>query len=371
VIIDEEGYILTNDHVVRRADKIAVKLANGTNVYEAKLIASDSRKDVALLKINPKPGEKFTAIKFAADDDLLLGETVMALGNPFNLGGSVSRGILSSKSRVEAGPEDQLREFNCLQTDASINVGNSGGPLINLRGELIGLNTIIWDIVQGHIARGIGFAIPVKQVTEALAGMFTPESQKSLWFGARVKAASGPLMITAVQLDSPADKAGLRPGDTILMVNGVVPKGFMDFKEKLINSDKPEVAISTLRRSERRDTVVRLVLESSFFNADFIQQKLGVSLQEVTPQLAETFGLNASNGFIVAGVEPGSPAAGMLKRGYLVTAIEGQTPVDITAAAKLLYPKNKGDTAHLRVMVQQRQGNFMQYQQGDVEVPVR
>jgi len=100
VVIDEAGYLLTNDHVVRRADKIAVKLSTGTNVYEASVVASDARSDVALLKINALAGEKFRAIKFAPEDDLLLGETVLALGNPFGLGGSVTRGILSSKTRL-------------------------------------------------------------------------------------------------------------------------------------------------------------------------------------------------------------------------------------------------------------------------------
>src|ERR1035437_9846840 len=109
VIIDEEGYLLTNDHVVRRADKIGIKFCTGTNVYTATVIASDPKSDVALLKLNAKPGEKFKAIQFAPEDDLLLGETVLALGNPFGLGGSVSRGILSSKSRIvpkEGAPLD-------------------------------------------------------------------------------------------------------------------------------------------------------------------------------------------------------------------------------------------------------------------------
>src|SRR6202007_2840747 len=129
---------------------------------------------------------------------------VLALGNPFGLGCSVSRGILSAKSRVVPKESDQLDWHNWLQTDASVNPGNSGGPLVNLRGELIGLNVAI--LAEGQ---GIGFAIPIRQVSEALSAIFTPEtSGKALWFGARVKVGPTPLTVTLVQPRSPADKAG-------------------------------------------------------------------------------------------------------------------------------------------------------------------
>ena len=195
VIIDEEGYILTNFHVLRRAERVQVKLANG-EVYDAEPLVATVQKDVVLLKIRPKkPDEKFTAIQFAADDDVLLGETVLALGNPFGLGGSVARGILSSKSRREPTGDEPLDVADWLQTDAAINPGNSGGPLINLRGELIGLNVAVG---QGQ---GIGFAIPIKQVSAALSDFFTPELRDSMWFGARLKA-SAPLTIASVQSGS-------------------------------------------------------------------------------------------------------------------------------------------------------------------------
>ena len=154
VVIDEAGYLLTNDHVVRRADKIAVKFCTGTNVYSATVVASDPKSDVALLKLNAPPGEKFKAIQFAREDDLLLGETVLALGNPFGLGGSVSRGILSSKSRVLPKEGEPLDIPNWLQTDAPINLGNSGGPLVNLRGELIGINVAVLERGRGAARAG-------------------------------------------------------------------------------------------------------------------------------------------------------------------------------------------------------------------------
>ena len=154
VIIDEDGYVLTNLHVVRRANRVWVKLADGRE-FQAQPIVGTTRSDVALLKLITPKNEKFKAIRFAKDDDLLLGETVLAMGNPFGLGGSVSRGILSSKNRRAPKEGESLDIADWLQTDAPINFGNSGGPLVNLRGELIGLNVAIYS--EGH---GIGFAIP-------------------------------------------------------------------------------------------------------------------------------------------------------------------------------------------------------------------
>src|SRR5437867_1774263 len=176
VIIDEEGYVLTNFNVVNRASRVWVRLFDGRE-YECEKISETSLTDVALLKIKTKKGEKFSSVKFAEDDDLLLGETVLALGNPFGLGGSVTRGILSSKSRRPATENEPLDVMDWLQTDASINPGNSGGPLINLRGELIGINVAIY-----REAQGIGFAIPVKRIATAMADIYSPEELDSLWF---------------------------------------------------------------------------------------------------------------------------------------------------------------------------------------------
>ncbi len=365
VIIDEDGYVLTNDHVVQRANRIQVKVS--TNEYEAKLIASNPRSDVALLKLQAKPGERFAAVRFAKDDDLLLGETVLALGNPFGLEGSVSRGILSSKSRLGPKESDQLEIPNWLQTDASINPGNSGGPLVNLRGELIGLNVAI---LSG--AQGIGFAIPIKQVSEALSGIFTPEtSGHGLWFGARVRVGSNPLTIIAVQPDSPAAKAGLKPGDSVLKVNGKVPRSFINFNELLVSNSGNEAFLNFQRGGQALTATVRLVPEKTFFNADLIQRRIGVRLQELTPQLARAFGLNSTDGFVVADVDPDSQEAQVLQPGYVVVGIDGQTPADLTAAAKLVHGKKKGEKVQIHVLMQQQRGRLIFQTQGSVELPVR
>ncbi|MEI6779980.1 MAG: trypsin-like peptidase domain-containing protein [Verrucomicrobiota bacterium] len=372
VVIDEDGYVLTNDHVVRRADKITVKFCAGTNAYTATVVASDPKSDVALLKLNIQPGEKFKAIQLAREDDLLLGETVLALGNPFGLGGSVSRGILSSKSRVLPKEGEPLDIPNWLQTDAPINLGNSGGPLVNLRGELIGINVAVLNEFKGQRAQGIGFAIPIRRVLEALSDIFPTEFVKAYWFGARVKVGTMPLVIGSVQPESPAGKAGLKAGDAILQVNGKAPKSFIDFTELLASGAGTDETLAVRRGTARKDLAVRLVPEKSVFNAGMIRDKLGLNLEGLTAPVAARYGVGPADAYFVAGVEENSPAAEAgLQRGMLVTAIDGQLPGDLCAAAKLVYPKKRGDRIQLELAVQQRMGNFNFLRQGSVELAVR
>jgi serine protease Do len=372
VVIDEAGYLLTNDHVVRRADKIAVKFCTGTNVYEASVVASDPKSDVALLKLKARPGEKFSAIKFAPEDDLLLGETVLAMGNPFGLGGSVSRGILSSKSRIVAKEGEPMDIPNWLQTDAPINFGNSGGPLVNLRGELIGINVAVLHNYQGQPAEGIGFAIPIRRVLEALSDIFPTEFVKALWFGARVKVGTTPLVVMSVQPQSPAGQAGLRLGDAILQVDGKAPKSFIDFTDLLAAKAAGEVTLRIQRGAAQKEVAVRLVPEGSVFNAAMIRDKLGLNLEELTPELSARYGVRSTEGYIVTGVQADGPAAAAgLERGILVTAIDGRTPPDLTAAAKQLYAKKKGDRVMLDIAVRQRMGNYDLLRTGSVELAAR
>ena len=367
VIIDENGYVLTNDHVVRRATRIWVKVSTNATPYEAKLIAGNAHSDVALIKLQARPDERFPAVHFAQDDDVLLGETVLAMGNPFGLGESVSRGILSSKSRVAPKGAEQLDWPNWLQTDASINPGNSGGPLVNLRGELIGLN-----VAMLQKAQGIGFAIPVKLVSEALSGIFTPESAgKGLWFGAQVRIGTSPLSIAMVQPRSPADKAGLRAGDVVLKLNGQTPHSFIDFTESIIRDAKSPARLVIERHGERRELTIKPVPEASVFNADMIEERTGLRLEPITAELARSIGLNATDGFVVAEVDREGPAAGAFRPGYLITAIDGQAPADLTAAAKLLYPRKAGEKVRLDFVALQRRGAFRTYQERFVELPLR
>ena len=362
VIIDESGYVLTCLHVVQRASRVWVTLADGRQFEAQPKFMGNARIDVALLKLLTKGTEKFKAVKFAKDDDLLLGETVLALGNPFGLGGSVSRGILSSKNRRPSLEDEPLNVADWLQTDAAINPGSSGGPLVNLRGELIGLNAAIYR--QGH---GIGFAIPIKQVTEAVSEIFVPEVTKSVWFGARIKSGPYPLAITEVESESPAEKAGLQKGDVILQVDGKAPKGFIQCIEWIGNSPKHEVTLAVQRKSERKEVTAKLIAL-----ADVIRQKLGASVQEMTQELAENYGYHRRDGVLIAEVEPNGPAArAELKAGYLLAGIDGQPTPNLLSAASVLTGKKKGDRAELTITVRQQRGAFVSLNQGNVSVRIR
>jgi S1-C subfamily serine protease len=369
VIISDDGYILTNLHVVKRANRIQVKLSDaaGGGVYDVQPVYVVSPTiDVALLKIVPKKnGEKFKAIKFAKDDDLLLGETVVALGNPFGLGESVSKGILSSKRRAVPKENEELRMENWLQTDASNNPGNSGGPLVDLRGNLIGINVAIY---QG--AQGIGFAIPITDVRDALADVFNPETAKR-WFGAHVSV-TPPLVIKKIDPDSPAEEAGLKIGDDILSVNGKPAGDYIEFNRTLRESPKMTFDLSVAREGEVRDVHVRMLPFAELF-----RQRLGVDLQELTGELVDQLGLGnrggLESGLLVSRVEKGGPAEqASLQEYYVVNGI-GNHPVRNYLDAFLALSDLKGGAAvQLAVLVPRTRGNLiLGYQQGETEVKLR
>jgi serine protease Do len=366
VIIDEDGYVLTNWHVVQRADQIWVKLSDG-RVFEAEWRIGTSRSDVALLKLKTKPGDKFVAAHFAADDDLLLGETVMALGNPFGLGGSVSRGILSSKNRRPPAENEPMDVTDWLQTDAAINPGNSGGPLIDLRGDVIGISVAVYREGQG-----IGFAVPIKRVSEAIGSLFTPEAVKELWFGARFQAGTNGFVVHEVEGGSPAEKAGLRVGDAVRRVNDRVPRNLIELTQAIVGAGGAhEVTLQIQRGSDQRQLAVRLVPESTVFNADLIRQKTGLTLQAITAPLAQRLRLPSTEGFVVSDVDEGSPAARAgLEPGVVIQGFAGRPLTDLRDLARSLYPRKRGDKITLDVMIKRQRGAFIEYRTGQLEVGV-
>jgi len=364
VIIDEEGYILTNFHVLRRASRVYVKLQDG-RILEAEPLVYTPHKDVALLKVQAQPGERFPAIAFAGDDDLILGETVIALGNPYGLGTSASRGILSSKARRPPVEGEPLGTQDWLQTDAGINPGNSGGPLINLRGELIGINVAVYRESQGM---GVGFAIPVKQVNEALSEFFSPEVTRALWFGARVKGLHGPLVVVSVQPKSPAARAGLREGMEIETVNGRAVRGLVDFNRQITGAAEQPVRLGVREGRTRRTLEVRLV---SF--EELVQRRLGLRLLQLTPQVAAGFQVEPGEGMFVESVEPRGPAdrAGVPARSLLV-GVDGRSVGSLFQVVEVLMEKSPGDRVYLTLVVPRRLGQaFVEYRQVTVEVEVR
>jgi S1-C subfamily serine protease len=368
VIIDTNGYVLTNVHVVEGADEIWIKLMDDSPPLRAVPLAGARKTDVALLRIQGAPERRFQAVKFARDDDLLLGETVLALGNPFGLGGSVSRGILSAKSRrVPASSQDALEIPDWLQTDAAINPGNSGGPLINLRGELIGINVAVYR--QGQ---GIGFAVPVKQISEALSAIFTPEWLSDLWWGARFRTAEQGFEIAEVQSGSPADTGDLRRGDRILSVNDQVAESFFDLMRAVVESGgKGPVRLQIRRDGKLLVREIKLIPRKTVFNAALVRQKLGLTLQPMTDEQAELLGLDIPEGFVILAVErdSGGARAG-LAAGQVVLAVDGRSHEDVTALAEYLYGRKRGEQVRLTVLAPQRRGPLVQLRRINISVVI-
>lgn len=235
-IINEQGYILTNAHVVHNATDIHVVLAGGIKEYPGKIIGIDRMTDTALIKI--EPDTLLTVLPLSDSDKLRTGEMVIAVGNPLGLMHSVTSGIVSARERVTPKLNGELLDF--IQTDSAINPGSSGGPLLNLYGEVVGMNTaIVTD------AQSIGFAIPINTVKEVMPMLVLGQTERG-WFGARAVplraseasdlgyTGKGGVLVVEIEKESPAEKAGLRPKDIILGLNGRELKSFLIFRRKLL-----------------------------------------------------------------------------------------------------------------------------------------
>lgn len=244
-IVSKDGQIVTNNHVVQNADKVSVKLSDGRS-FEAKVIGSDPMTDLALLKI--EADVDLPAVTFGSSEDMRVGDEVIAMGNPFGLGGSVTTGIVSAKSRnINAGPYDDF-----IQTDAAINRGNSGGPLFNNAGEVIGVNTAILSPGGGSV--GIGFSVPSDLVQNIVADLADDGTITRGWLGVQIRPMTEEVaqvlgydtpkgaVIEAVGDDSPAQKAGLEKGDIILSFNGTEIEELRDLTRAVADTDPDETA---------------------------------------------------------------------------------------------------------------------------------
>jgi serine protease Do len=326
-IINDDGTILTNYHVVDSAQKITVTLSDGKS-YDAKVLGKDQKSDIAVIKIDA--GRDLPAVTLGDSDSLEVGEWVMAIGNPFGLDHTVTSGIVSAKGRqIGAGPYD-----NFIQTDASINPGNSGGPLLNLRGEVVGINTAIFSQSGGNI--GIGFAIPTNSVKELLPQLkdkgrvvrgylgttvqkITPEIADSM----SLKQTRGAL-VAEVMKGSPAEKAGLKTGDIIVEFDRKEVKDSADLPAQAARvTPGTTVPVRVLRNG--KDVTLSLTVGEMKDNevAATVQEgDLGLSVQPVTPELAQRMDLDRAEGLVISSVKQGSVAdeAG-LRSGDLITQV--------------------------------------------------
>ena len=264
-IIDAGGIVVTNNHVIADADEITVILNDGTRI-KAELLGKDQKTDLAVLKI--KAEKPLTAVKFADSDKLRLGEWVIAIGNPFSLGGSVTAGIVSARNRdINSGPYD-----NYIQTDAAINRGNSGGPLFNLDGDVVGINTAIISPSGGSI--GIGFAVPAKTAIAVIDQLQNFGETRRGWLGVRIQQVTDELaeslgikpargaLVAGIDDKGPAKPAGIEPGDVIVTFDGKEIKEMRDLPRAV--ADTPvgkDVPVIVIRKGKEETRIVKLGLE--------------------------------------------------------------------------------------------------------------
>ncbi len=312
VVISRDGYILTNNHVVEEADQIKVKLSNGKE-YRGKVVGRDPKTDLALLKI--EGASELQPLKLGNSEEMKVGSWVVAVGSPFGLEQTVTAGIISAKGRIiGSGPYD-----NFIQTDASINPGNSGGPLINMKGEVVGINTAI--MAQGQ---GIGFAIPINMAKQVEVQLQNKGHVTRGWLGVTIQEVTPELaksfglkdnkgaLVAQVGPGSPAEKAGIEQGDIILTFDGQAISDSKDLPRIVASTAVGKtVTVKLFREGKEMDRSLKVgELEEKVDRekAGASHKTLGASVQDLTPDIAQGLGLKKSGGVVVAQVEPGSPA---------------------------------------------------------------
>jgi serine protease Do len=343
VIVDANGYIVTNEHVVDKADRIRVKLMNDPNMYDAKVVGTDRETDLAVIKIDAK--KALPAAKIGNSESMQVGDWVLAIGSPFGLEETVTAGIVSAKGR-NIVPQRQFQSF--IQTDAAINPGNSGGPLVNMNGEIIGINTAIFTQSMGY--QGVGFAMPSNTVATVYNQLISPEHRVTrgsigVLFNAqpnpalqRVYGVKNGVIIAEVTPGSPADQAGLKVGDAIVAVDGKDIKSGDELVSEIANR-KPgaKAKLTYYRNGKEGSTTVTIADRAKLFGARLgedqdqgeeaqpVESKLGLTVHAITPDVADRMEIPQGKGVIVTDVKPGSFADDLgFNRGDVIQEINRQ-----------------------------------------------
>jgi serine protease Do len=373
-IISKDGLILTNNHVVENASDIFVAFGENQNdaeEYKAKLVGRDQLTDSALIQLTDKPSAPLVEARFGDSSQMQTGDWVMAIGNPFALGHTVTVGVISATKRPF--PVAEQRSQDVLQTDAAINPGNSGGPLLNVRGEVIGINTAILANSRSEGNIGIGFAIPINVVRDLLPqlragkvirgriGVTVGDVPRELVEELGLKQRAG-AAVSSVTKDAPAAKAGIEPGDVIIEFNGK-PVVNRDDLIRMVTGTKPgtTVPVKVLRDKKERNvtvTVDELDLEAESGAAAQAQNEeenasagFGVTLGNITPNIARQLRLPAgTTGAVVMDIEPGSPAdGGGLAQYDVILKVNGASVANAAEASRLLQKIPSGGRAALLV----------------------
>jgi len=367
--VSADGYIVTNYHVVKDASKITIVLNDGRE-FTATVTGSDPKTDLAVLKINET---NLPYLSFGDSDELQIGEWAIAIGSPCALESSLTVGVVSAKGRQDFGIAS-LEDF--IQTDAAINPGNSGGPLLNLNGQVIGVNTAIVSRTGGYM--GIGLSIPshiaqnvIDQIMNrggvhrAYLGVVLQQIDKELADALGFDKQEG-VLVSDIMKDSPASKSGLQQGDIILQYNNKPAKTIAKFRNDIALMDPGQiVSLKVLRNNSALDIKVPLgVQNESELSLDEMTQKLGIEVENATPEMASRLNLSADTiGVVITKIQPGSPAqmAG-LKPGFLITgvAMQGNEPKAIKNTAEFdAALKEVTNRKHVVLIV--RHQNFQRY----------
>jgi serine protease Do len=368
VIIDPKGIIVTNNHVVSGATDVKVALQDG-HQYDVQVLLADPKTDVAVLKIKQPDGKVFPTLPFADSDDLEVGDLVLAIGNPFGVGQTVTSGIVSALQRTGVESSD-YEAF--IQTDAAINPGNSGGALVNLRGQLVGINTAIFTRSGGSV--GIGFAIPANMVKTVAHAAENGGKLVFPWLGARLQDVTPDIaqslnidpphgaMITEVAPNSPADQAGLKSGDVITAIDGMAVDQPQALNYRIATKPIGSTAELTFIRDGQRLTA-SLKLEpapgSSAGDTATISGNTrfsGATAATLSPALAQQYGLPfTAKGVVITRVEPNSPADQMgLLAGDIILNLNGTNIHDVATFKRIASSQVRGWQITL-----QRQGQLI------------
>jgi S1-C subfamily serine protease len=327
-------------------------------------VSGDDKNDLALLRIQPK--KPLPAVEIAGESQTMLGETVVAIGNPFGFDHTVTKGVISAKDR--SWPPENPQFEDVLQTNAAINPGNSGGPLINARGQLVGINMAILSQAQG-----IGFAIPARRVANLLGSWFTPEKRARLWLGARFDRENGRIVITDVQANSPAAQAGIEKKDKVVACDGQEVTDVLLLERRLIHKKAgDEVKFDVERGSVTKSFAVKLTALPKLSLRDLMLKKFGVQVQPLTRDLAQGLGIPFTQGLLVADVEPGSPAEmAQFQRGLVIMQVAGESVGSMDRVAEELEDVKTGDMVSMAVVVSERRGTVILQQTANISLKSR
>ncbi len=351
VNIDGENYVLTNNHVVEGAQKLTITLDNGETIADryVELVGRDPTTDVAVLKIKKK--EDFPALPVGNSDNLQVGEWVIAIGSPFGLRGTVTAGVVSAKGRSDIPLREGLIVEDFIQTDAAINPGNSGGPLLNIKGEVVGINTAI--VSNTNI--GIGFAIPINlamdvakslietgTVARGYLGIIPQELTDDVKEALRMKKNQSGVVVAYVEKDSPAEKGGLKPGDVIVKFNGKDVTNVTQFRITVATTPPgKKVKVVVIRDGKRKTLEVKLGERPELAKMKKTEKEkvvegeeewLGMKVESITPSVLESLGIKEKEeGVIVSEVEEDSPAYEKgIEPGDIIKKVENIEIHDIT-----------------------------------------